>query len=54
MQLLYEEVYAAWEPYSHLPSLLPPELQQRHTFLYDQRITIARNSGWDTDLSDDS
>ncbi|SEI45570.1 hypothetical protein [Nitrosomonas eutropha] len=54
MQVLYEEVYAAWEPYSHLPSLLPPELQQRHSVLYEQRIAITRNSGWDTDLSDES
>ncbi|SFU82542.1 hypothetical protein SAMN05216339_11911 [Nitrosomonas eutropha] len=54
MQVLYEEVYAAWEPYSHLPSLLLPELQQRHSVLYEQRITIVRNNGWDTDLSDES
>lgn len=54
MQVLYEEVYTAWEPYSHLPSRLPPELQQRHSALYEKRIVIARNSGWDTDLSDES
>lgn len=53
MQNLYEEVYAAWEPYAHLPSRLPPELQQRHASLYEQRITVARNSGWDTELSED-
>lgn len=54
MQVLYEEVYAAWEPYSHLPSLLPPELRERHSALYAQRIAIARDSGWDADLSDES
>lgn len=54
MQVLYEEVYAAWEPYAHLPSLLPPELRQRHTVMYEQRIIVARNSGWNTDLSDES
>lgn len=54
MQNLYEEVYAAWEPFAHLPSHLPSELRQRHTLLYSQRITIAKNNGWDTDLSDES
>lgn len=54
MQNLYEEVYTAWEPYAHLPSRLPSELQQRHALLYSQRIIIAKNNGWDTDLSDES
>ncbi|MCC6916134.1 hypothetical protein [Nitrosomonas sp.] len=54
MQNLYEEVYAAWEPYAHLPSRLPPELQQRHSSFYAHRISVARDSGWNTDLSDES
>ncbi len=54
MQILYEEVYAAWEPYAHLPSRLPPELQQRHSSFYSHRISIAKNSGWNADLSDES
>lgn len=51
MQVLYEKVYAAWEPYAHLPSALPPELRERHALFYEQRIALARNQGWDTDLS---
>ncbi len=53
MQNLYEQVYAAWEPYAHLPSRLPDELQQRHTQIYAQAIVSAKNSGWNAELADD-
>lgn len=53
MQVLYEKVYAAWEPYSHLPSRLPDELQQRHTQIYAQAISEAKKKGWDPELDDD-
>ncbi len=53
MQSLYEKVHAAWEPYAHLPSLLPPELQQRHTKIYAQAIEYAKTKGWDPELKDD-
>ncbi len=53
MQNLYEQVYAAWEPYAHLPSRLPDELQQRHTQIYAQAITSAKSKGWDPELGDD-
>jgi hypothetical protein len=53
MQLLYEKVYAAWEPYAHLPSRLPSELQERHTALYEQRIAIAKDKGWNAEFIDE-
>ena len=53
MQNLYEQVYAAWEPYAHLPSRLPDGLRERHTKLYAQAIATARDKGWDAELGED-
>ena len=53
MQNLYEQVYAAWEPYAHLPSRLPEELRERHTRLYAQAMHDARAKGWDAELGED-
>ena len=53
MQSLYEQVYAAWEPYAHLPSRLPEDLRERHTRLYAQAIATARDEGWDAELGED-
>lgn len=53
MQSLYEKVYAAWEPYAHLPSRLPEELRERHAQLYAQAIASAKEKGWDTELDED-
>ena len=53
MQVLYEKVYAAWEPYAHLPSRLPDELRERHTRLYDEAISSAKAKGWNAQMEDD-
>ena len=53
MQVLYEKVVAAWEPYAHLPSLLPAELRARHTRIYEEAIAKAKLLGWDPELGDD-
>ncbi|SFL16860.1 hypothetical protein SAMN05216302_103720 [Nitrosomonas aestuarii] len=53
MQNLYEKVYAAWEPYAHLPSRLPEKLQNKHTRIYDQAITTAKEKGWNPELNDE-
>ena len=53
MQNLYEQVYAAWEPYAHLPSRLPEELREKHSNLYAHAIQTARSSGWDAELDKD-
>lgn len=53
MQVLYEKVVSAWEPYAHLPSLLPAELRARHTRIYEEAIAKAKLLGWDPELGDD-
>jgi hypothetical protein len=53
MQNLYEKVYAAWEPYAHLPSRLPADLKQRHIKLYSEIIDIAKSKGWNAELGED-
>ncbi len=53
MQNLYEKVYAAWEPYAHLPSRLPEELRARHARIYGVAISTARDKGWDPELCED-
>jgi hypothetical protein len=53
MQDLYEKVYAAWEPYAHIPSRLPDGMRDKHTNLYAKAIAAAREGGWDPELDDD-
>ncbi len=53
MQNLYEKVYAAWEPYAHLPSRLPEALREKHARFYANAIDNARGEGWDPELGDD-
>ena len=50
---LYDKVTAAWEPYGHLVSCLPPELRERHQRIYDEAVRSARDKGWDPELDDD-
>ncbi|MEN8175431.1 MAG: hypothetical protein ABFS23_06690 [Pseudomonadota bacterium] len=47
IEALYDKVTAAWEPYGHVPSRLPPELLERHRRIYDQAVANARKLGWD-------
>ncbi|HEY5602846.1 MAG TPA: hypothetical protein VIM41_07050 [Gammaproteobacteria bacterium] len=54
MQELYEKVYAAWEPYGHMVSLLPNELKQRHQQIHIAAVARARELGWEPDLSDET
>ncbi|MBD3814925.1 hypothetical protein [Halothiobacillus sp.] len=53
IQVLYEKVYAAWEPYAHLPSRLPPELQAKFMRINEEAIARGRSKGWDPELGDD-
>ncbi|MEQ1815077.1 MAG: hypothetical protein ABL861_01145 [Nitrosomonas sp.] len=53
MQSLYEKVHNAWEPYAHLPSRLPEDLRERHTRLYNEAISSAKEKGWDAELKED-
>ena len=53
IQVLYEKVYAAWEPYAHLPSRLPPDLQTKFMRINEEAIARGRSNGWDPELGDD-
>lgn len=55
VQALYDKVDAAWQPYGHLPSKLPPELSERHQRIYTAATERARAEGWDPEraLGDD-
>lgn len=49
---LYDKVSAAWEPYGHLASRLPPELRERHRRIYEAAVARARELGWEPELDD--
>lgn len=53
LESLYDKVTAAWGPYGHLASRLPPELRERHTRLYEAAIDAARARGWDPGIDDE-
>lgn len=53
MQQLYERVFAAWEPYGHMPGNLPDGVREQHARMYSQSIEFARSAGWDPELGDD-
>lgn len=48
---LYDQVSKAWEPYGHLVSKLPAELQEKHSRIYNAAIDNARKLGWDPDAN---
>jgi len=50
---LYDRVYAAWEPYGHLVSHLPPELRERHQRIYAEALARARAQGWSAEIDDE-
>ncbi len=50
---LYARVHAAWEPYAHLASRLPPELRARHERIYAEAVQRARALGWSPELDDE-
>lgn len=53
IQVLYEKVCAAWEPYAHLPSRLPEELRERHARIHDAAMERGRKQGWNPELGED-
>jgi hypothetical protein len=53
IQSLYDKVSAAWEPYGHLVSNLPPDLRERHQRIYAAAVHKARALGWDPELNDE-
>lgn len=53
LQALYDQVAAAWQPYGHLASRLPPELRERHSRIYEEAVQRARAAGWEPEMEDD-
>lgn len=53
IQSLYDKVHAAWEPYGHLASRLPPEIRERHERIYGAAVERARREGWNPELGDE-
>lgn len=50
---LYGRVAAAWGPYGHLASRLPPELRERHARIFNEAVRRARELGWSPELDDE-
>jgi hypothetical protein len=50
---LYDKVTAAWQPFGHLASRLPPDLRERHARIFGAAIAHARSLGWAPELGDD-
>ncbi len=46
LQNLYNQVFEAWQPFGHLASRLPVELQAKHSRIYEAAIAIAGQKGW--------
>ena len=53
IEALYDKVSAAWAPFGHLASRLPPDLRERHARIYAAAVAQAKATGWDPSLGDD-
>lgn len=53
IEALYDKVSAAWAPYGHLASRLPPELRERHARIYAAAVERARAKGWNPELANE-
>lgn len=53
LDLLYDKVTAAWQPYGHRVTELPPELRERHSRIYDAAVKDAREKGWNPELEEE-
>ena len=53
VQMVYDQVSAAWEPYGHLVSRLPEELRERHARIHGEALRRAQASGWTPPMEDD-
>jgi hypothetical protein len=53
IEALYDKVSAAWAPFGHLASRLPPDLRERHARIYAAAVAQAKAEGWDPSLGDD-
>jgi hypothetical protein len=53
MQLLYDQVTAAWMPYGHLASKLPTDLRERHRIIFEAAVRRAIDLGWSPELGEE-
>lgn len=53
VEVLYDQVTEAWEPYGHLVSRLPEALLEKHQRIYQAAIETAKEHGWDPTLGED-
>ncbi len=53
IEALYDSVHAAWLPYGHLASRLPPALRARHARIYTEAVRRAQALGWTAELGED-
>lgn len=52
-QVLYDEVYAAWEPFGHMVGNLPKELRERHQRIHGAAFAKAKSLGWNAEMGDE-
>ena len=53
IQTLYDKVYQAWEPYQHMPSLLPADLKENYLRIQRKATREAREKGWQPPMEAD-
>lgn len=53
LQVVYDAVAAAWEPYGHLPSRLPDDLRERHQRIHGEALRKAKEQGWTPPMEED-
>lgn len=53
IQMLYDQVSAAWRPYGQLASQLPEALRERHQRIFAAALATARARGWKPELYTD-
>ncbi|EHQ53013.1 hypothetical protein ECTPHS_10009 [Ectothiorhodospira sp. PHS-1] len=46
IQMLHDQVAAAWDQHGLLASRLPPDLRERHARIHDEAIARAKAQGW--------
>ena len=52
IQEVYDQVYKAWQPYGHLVSKLPPDMQERYLRIHHEATRKARELGWVPPMED--
>lgn len=53
LQMIYDQVSAAWETYGHSVSRLPPDLRERHGRIHGEALRRAQAQGWAPPMEDD-